>query len=67
MTQTQPPCKLLDLVSHVKVSQPPSDFLACLGCEVLSDKTVSTIPCQADWPVSFPLYSAVELVSAWGL
>ena len=33
----------------------------------LSDKTVLTIPCQADWPVSFPLQSTVELVSAWGL
>ena len=67
MTQTQPPCKLLDLVSHVKVSQPPSDSVACLGCGALSDKTVSIIPHQADWPVSFPLQSALELVSAWGL
>ena len=33
----------------------------------MSDKTVSSIPHQADWPVSFPLQSTVELVSAWGL
>ena len=58
-TQAPPP----DLVSHVKVSQTLPDSVACLGCGVLSDKTVSTIPCQADWPVSFPLQSAVKLVA----
>ena len=39
----------------------------CHGCGVLYNKTVSFIPRQADWPVSFPQQSAVELVSAWGL
>ena len=31
------------------------------------DNTVSSIPWSADWPVSFPLQSAVEYVSATGL
>ena len=59
--------KFLDLVSLDKIGQPSSDLEACHGCGVLSNKTVSSIPCQADWPVSFPLKSTVELVSAWGL
>ena len=67
MTQSQGSCKLPDLVCYVKVSQPPSDSEACLGCGVLSDKTVSTNPHQADFPVSFHLQSAVELVYAWVL
>ena len=33
----------------------------------MSHKTVSTISNLVDWPVSFPLQSIVELVSAWGL
>ena len=36
-------------------------------CSLFYDKTVSSIPCQADWPVSFPQQSPVELVSTWGL
>ena len=47
MTQSQGPCKLPDLVCHVKLSKPPFDSEVCLGCEVLSDKTVSTIPPQS--------------------
>ena len=31
------------------------------------ENTVSSIPWSADWPVSFPLQSAVEYVSATGL
>ena len=31
------------------------------------DHTVSQIPWSTDWPVSFPLQSAVEFVSATGL
>ena len=31
------------------------------------DNNVSSIPLIADWPVSFPLQSAVEYVSAMGL
>ena len=33
----------------------------------MCDKTVSSIPRQANWPVSFPQQSIVELISAWGL
>ena len=31
------------------------------------DYTVSSIPQGADWPVNFPLQSAMEYVSAMGL
>ena len=31
------------------------------------DYTVASIPQSADWPVSFPLQSAMEYVSAMGL
>ena len=43
MTQSQELCKSFNLVSQVKVSQPPSDSDICLGCEKVSD-----IPHQAD-------------------
>ena len=65
-SQSQEPCKF-DLDLDSKVSQPPTDSEACHGWGALFDKTVSSIPRQADWPGSFPLKSLVELVSTWGL
>ena len=44
----------------------PSSLGLC-GCGASVDNTVSSIPRSADWPVSFPLQSAVEYVSAMGL
>ena len=40
MIQSQGPYKLPDLVSHVKVIQPPSESVACLGCGFLFGKTI---------------------------
>ena len=59
--------KFLDLVSLNKVSQHSSDSEACHRCGVLYNKTVSSIPCQADWPVRFSLQSKVVLIYARGL
>ena len=39
----------------------------CQGCGAWDDTRVSEIPRDANWPVSFPLQSAVEYVSATGL
>ena len=44
----------------------PSSHGSC-GCWVSMYNTVSSIPQSADWPVSFPLQSEVEHVSATGL
>lgn len=39
----------------------------CQGCGKMFDKRLSDIPRDADWPVNFPLQSAVEYVAATGL
>ena len=41
--------------------------MLCRGCGASVYTIVSSIPRGADWPVSFPLQSAVEYVSAAGL
>ena len=44
----------------------PSSLGSC-RCGTSIDSTVSSIPQSADWPVSFPLQSAMDYVSARGL
>ena len=44
----------------------PSSHGLC-GCGLSNDITVSAIARSTDWPVSFPLQSTVEYVSATGL
>ena len=39
----------------------------CQGCGARDDTLVSNIPRDANWPVSFPLQSAVEYMSVNGL
>ena len=57
------PCKWIS--DSISFSQPSSSE-SC-GCGASMDYTVSQIPWSTDWPVSFPLQSAVEFVSASGL
>ena len=63
-TAAQPdPCKWTPVsftYSH------PSSHGSC-GCGASMDYAVSSIPRCTDWPVSFPLQSAVQFVSATGL
>ena len=56
-------CKLTPVSSTY---EHPSSHGSC-GCGASMDYTVSSIPRCTDWPVSFPLQSAVEYVSATGL
>ena len=58
------PCKLVTQES-VKFCHPSS--LGSCRCGTSLDSTVSSIPRSADWPVSFPLQSAVQYVLAMGL
>ena len=58
------PCKLVTPES-ITFSHPSSHGLR--GCGASMNNTVSSIPRSADWPVSFPLQSAVEYVSATGI
>ena len=57
------PCKWI--FYSITLSHPSSCELC--RCGVSMDHTVSQIPRSTDWPVSFPLQSAVEFVSATGL
>ena len=58
------PCKLV--TSDSITFSHPSSHGSC-GCGASMDNTVSSIPQNADWRVTFPLQSATEYVSAMGL
>ena len=57
--KTDEPCKLVTPES-ITFSH-PSSHGSC-GCGASMDNTVSSIPLSVDWPVIFPLQSAVEYV-----
>ena len=59
-------CKFL-VEQGNELFQPPAGPESCRGCGASLDTIVSSIPHGADWPVSFPLQSAVEFVSASNL
>ena len=60
---TDKPCKS---ISNILTSCHPSIPELC-KCGTSMDNTVASIPWILDWPVSFPLQSATEYVSALGL
>ena len=57
------PCKF---ISNNLASCHPS-IPESFKCGTSIDDTVASIPQSSDWPVSFPLQSAVDYVSVWGL
>ena len=62
-SKSSDPCKwIFDSITFSH----PSSCESC-GCGASMDYSVSHIPWSTDWPVSFPLQSAVEFVSDTGL
>ena len=61
--QANDPCKSTPVSSTYSH---PTSHGSC-GCGASMDYAVSSIPRCTDWPVSFPLQSAVQLVSTMGL
>merc|ERR1712240_178500 len=57
------PCKF---ISNNLAFCHPSIPESCM-CGTSTEDTVASIPRSSDWPVSFPLQSAMEYVSALGL